>query len=269
VRTLERSVIAKTGNADSCEDGIVVTDHYAAVVDGATDKTGARYDGMAGGRFAMRILLDAIAGLPAELDADEAIGRLVDVLAQHIPADLAPENRPSAAATIYSASRREIWQVGDVGFWFDGVERSQPHKLVDRINAAMRAAVLTAELLRGTPVEELAESDPGREAILPLLTVQGVFANNADAGQLGYSVLDGREVVRSQVTIVPVPQGVAEIVIASDGYPELAPSLDEAERVLKALIAEDPLCIGPLAGTKGLRPGSASYDDRSYLRLEI
>jgi hypothetical protein len=269
VRTLERSIIAKSGNADVCEDGIVVTDHYAAVVDGATDKTGARYDGMAGGRFAMRIVVDVIAGLPDGLDVDDVIRRLTEALAQHIPADLAPENRPSAAATIYSVSRREIWQIGDVGFWFEGLERTQPHKLVDRINSQMRAAVLTAELLRGTPPEELSDRDPGRAAILPLLTVQGLFANNAEAGQLGYSVLDGREVLRSQVAIVPVPPNVAELVIASDGYPEMAPSLDEAERVLKALIAEDPLCIGPLAGTKGLRPGNTSYDDRSYLRLEI
>ena len=32
-------------------------------------------------------------------------------------------------------------------------------------------------------------------------------------------------------------------------------------------LAADPLCIGALRSTKGLGPGQASFDDRSYLRI--
>ena len=52
MRVVERFLAAKTGSdADpDCEDAIVVTDGLCAVIDGATDKTGRRIDGISGGR---------------------------------------------------------------------------------------------------------------------------------------------------------------------------------------------------------------------------
>ena len=59
----------------------------------------------------------------------------------------------------------------------------------------------------------------------------------------------------------------AEIVLASDGYPRLMPTLRESEKELECLLAEDPLCIGDNIATKGLKVGQKSFDDRSYIRL--
>ena len=59
-----------------------------------------------------------------------------------------------------------------------------------------------------------------------------------------------------------------EVVLATDGYPTPAPTLTQAEAELAALLARDPLRIEKAApGTKGRRPGHASYDDRAYVRL--
>ncbi|WP_338316492.1 hypothetical protein, partial [Streptomyces bohaiensis] len=110
-----------------------------------------------------------------------------------------------------------------------------------------------------------------RAAIMPLLTRQVRFAN-ADprqAGELAYGTLDGRRVPDGLIRVTTLPLGVHELIIGSDGYPELLGTLSESERNLKILLAEDPLCIGGLAGTKGVAPGNESYDDRSYLRLEL
>ena len=57
------------------------------------------------------------------------------------------------------------------------------------------------------------------------------------------------------------------VVLASDGYPRILPTLAASEEALAGLLAADPLCIGPLCGTKGVRPGNVSFDDRAYVRL--
>jgi hypothetical protein len=275
VDIIEQSITPKTGDADLCEDGIVVTDGFAAVVDGATDKSGLRYGGgsdkVTGGRHAMLVVAKTIAALDPIIEPLAAVAELVHALAETLPDGLAAGDRPAAVTTVYSAARREIWQIGDVGFWYRGLPETQPHKDVDALSAMMRSAVLTAELLDGASPEQLARAadDVGRAAILPLLTRQGVFANNLAAGRFAYAAIDGRPIPEQLITIVSVPVGITEIVLASDGYPVLAPTLADAESALKRLVAEDPLCIGPLVGTKGIRPGSTGFDDRSYLRIAI
>ncbi|MFF2652223.1 hypothetical protein [Streptomyces sp. NPDC058045] len=267
--TIECSVIPKSGDADLCEDGFTTGSHFAAVVDGATDKTGARFDGLTGGRFVMRTITDAIPSLSPDSDAQTAVTALTRAVAASLPEELPADIRPSASVTIYSALRREVWQVGDVGFWFKGLPHQQPRKEVDRINASMRAAVLKAELLRGTTEQELARTDPGRSAILPLLRRQSSFANNPKAGRLAHAVIDGRPVPGKLVTVRQVPDHITEVVLASDGYPAILPTLADAESHLDTLLAQDPLCMGELMGTKGVSPGNTGFDDRTYLRLAV
>jgi hypothetical protein len=266
---LEQSVVPKSGDASACEDGIVVTARFIAVIDGATDKTGRRFGDMTGGRYVMSRLRDLLPEVPSDADAWSAVRRLSEALDTDLGAGLAPEDRPGAAITVYSRARHEIWQVGDVGYWFHGLSPVPDRKEVDRVTVAMRGAVLRAELLRGTPADELAAADPGRQAIMPLLTRQTLFANNSAAGDLAYGVIDGRPVPRELVRVRSVPDGAREIVLASDGYPQILPSLAESESCLKEMMAADPLCIGPLAGTKAVAPGHLGYDDRAYVRFTV
>jgi glycerophosphoryl diester phosphodiesterase len=59
------------------------------------------------------------------------------------------------------------------------------------------------------------------------------------------------------------------IILASDGYPELFDTLEETERYLFQMLTKDPLCIHELRGTKGVRPGNQSFDDRSYISFRV
>jgi hypothetical protein len=264
-------VAAKTGKAEDCEDGIIVCDGFAAVIDGATDKTGRRYDGMTGGRYAMLACADAIRTLDLKADAESGISHLTATLAERLPQQLPPGGGPVAVATVFSEARREIWQIGDVGFWHHGLTARgmRPCKTVDRYAADIRAAVLRAELANGADPAALAQHDTGREAILSILTHQGIFSNNVGAGEWAYAALDGRPVQLELVTVHQIPSGVDTVVIASDGYPSILPTLASSEALLSRLLSEDPLCIDALRGTKGVVPGNVSYDDRAYLSIRI
>ncbi|NEC16422.1 hypothetical protein G3I34_29970 [Streptomyces sp. SID8014] len=269
MRIIECSVVAKTGNPEESQDGAIVTDDFAAVVDGATDKSGRTFDGVSGGRFAMTVVMEAIGRLNAEADCAQAVTALTAALAAALPDRLPPVERPGAVAVIYSAARRELWKIGDVGFWYAGLPHEQDQKPVDVVASAMRAAVIRAELISGTTVEELTKHDTGREAIMPLLRRQTLFANNPAAGDLAFAVLDGRTVPQELVTSTRVPSNVTELVLASDGYPEILRTLAESEKRVREMMAADPLCVDVLRGTKGLTLAGVGFDDRSYLRLEI
>lgn len=271
MKVVERSVVAKSGDPDTCEDALVVTDDYAAVIDGATDKTKARYEGRLGGRFAMEVCAETIADFPPDLEAAQAIKTLTDALAARLPGQLPPAQRPTAVVGIYSAARRELWRLGDVGFWHEGLAEGgdRPQKLVDHHAAGLRAAVLTAELRAGRTVEALRDDDCGRDAIMPLLLRQGVFTNSPEPDEWGHGAIDGTPVPGHYIEVRPVPESVHTLVLATDGYPRILPTLTESEQHLQKALAQDPLCIGPLRGTKGLAAGALSFDDRAYLRLAL
>ena len=61
----------------------------------------------------------------------------------------------------------------------------------------------------------------------------------------------------------------SEIVLASDGYPFLEPTLAASEAALLHLIAHDPQCIHDFIATKGLVAGNKSFDDRTYIRFRV
>lgn len=271
MKVMEEFVAAKTGNSEDCEDGIIVTNGFAAVIDGATDKTERRYQGLLGGRFAMLACVDAIRLLDPAADINTALALLSTTLAHRLPDGLGPRERPSAALAIYSEAGQEVWQIGDVSFWHPGLSEGdiRRHSTVERYATDFRVAVLQAELADGADPATLARDDPGREAIISLLTHQGVFCNNPGAGKWAYPAIDGRTVPRDLVTIYRLPPGVTELILATDGYPRILPTLEATEQFLAQLLAKDPLCMGPLRGTKALKPGNLSFDDRAYLGIAI
>jgi hypothetical protein len=172
---------------------------------------------------------------------------------------------------IYSPAHRAVWQIGDVRCWHRGLDEEAVNRksTVDTVATEVRVAVLRAELASGASPADLARDDPGRDAILGVLRHQSIFRNNAGAAQWAYSSIDGEAVPPELVRAYPVPPDVTELVLASDGYPRVQPTLEASELTLKELLAEDPLCIGRLRGTKGVKPGNQSFDDRAYLRLSV
>ena len=58
-----------------------------------------------------------------------------------------------------------------------------------------------------------------------------------------------------------------EVVLASDGYPFLKPTLAASEAALAEQIANDPQNIHSFIATKGIVEGNKSFDDRTYIRF--
>ncbi|MCR9129746.1 MAG: hypothetical protein NXI12_09500 [Alphaproteobacteria bacterium] len=258
---LEQVLRSKTGDDGGGEDRLLVTDSFAAVIDGATAKE-AGSGGPSPGALAADAVLEAVTRLDAGCDRTTAI-RSLDAAVAAIQ-DQAVE-RPTAVCALYSAARREVWRVGDVGVRI-GQRAFPARKHVDDVAAAFRSALLQAELLNGADRDDLAAHDPGRAAILGLLRQQGAFANRAEAGAYCYAVLDGTGRAAEFAETFQAEPG-DEVVLATDGYLSPAATLAAAETELKDSLAEDPLRIRNHAATKGVRPGSTSFDDRAYLRL--
>jgi hypothetical protein len=255
----------------SCEDVVVVTDHFAAVIDGGTDLSGRLYGGMPGGLFAARTIADEIRALEPDVGVDAFVARLAHGLRRAVTSvdgPLRPDTVwPYASVVCLSAARRQVWRVGDCHAVVDGA----PHhggKRVDDAAYAFRAAVTAALLARGTPIETVLADDPGTQASLPLYEIQQHLANRP--GPWGYGVVNGDPVPPELVDVLTLPDHAHEVVLASDGYPEILATLADSERRLRELLAEDPTATGPLWRVgKSLRPGHDSMDDRAWLRLAV
>lgn len=262
-------------SAAANEDRIVLTPHFASVVDGATAESDFLCEGRTTGQMAVRLIARAIADLPADADMMEATSLITNAIRDfYVAHDLLPmmtakpQCRFTASCVIFSARRREIWQIGDCPCLVDGRLFSNA-KPIDRINAEARAAFNELALLQGSSIDSLLLDDPGRAFIHPLLMRQALFQNNPSAGApYAYAAFDGFPVDPSMVPVHEVG-GARQIVLASDGYPRLLPSWRESEASLADILRSDPLCFRLHKTTKGLRPGLRSFDDRAYLRLAL
>lgn len=267
MRIVEQFVQGKLGEAALCEDGIAVTPHFAAVVDGSTSKVPGRH----GGREAMRIVCEALRTLAPDAGKREMLRHFTRALAAHnIPeAKSDAAYRLTCSAVVYSQARRTVWMVGDCQCRFDGATYTN-NKLVDAILTEVRCGVLRHLIASGYSQDELRRRDLGREFIADALRDQTNFQNDPNPGNpYRYAVLDGTPVDEELVREIPVPPGAGQLILASDGYPLVGDTLEESERELRRLLAADPLCMTANAATKGWREGNASFDDRCYLRLAL
>lgn len=269
MRILETYCVGKVSD-EANEDRIALGDGYAAVIDGATDKSGYRVEGRTGGSLVAdvlkRMVEDGDVLVPAMPFpefvrlATERVAAALD--AAGWPKDLPP---PCASLVVYSAWRREVWRVGDCHFSVRG-EASMGSKAIDELTSSMRAAVI--RLAEGGG-RDMSGRDPGREVIMPLLQAQGLHANNADS-PVGYAVIDGRSVPASLLERpVEVSEG-EEVLLASDGFDFLGPTLAETQAAQERSYRLDPMRIGLPGGrasTKGIVPGAVRHDDQTYVKL--
>ena len=82
-------------------------------------------------------------------------------------------------------------------------------------------------------------------------------------------MLDGFFSDYQHVQIVNLPDTPTEVVLASDGYPQLHPTLEETEEALALQLRHDPLMVSTCRATKPLIAGNLSFDDRSFLRILV
>ena len=268
----------KYGEPARCEDA-VVTGSVFAVVDGATDQSGVRFelDGeiVTGGRFVARTVVATLEDIDPCLSHREmadavtaAVGRAVQSQHPSLPAN----HRPSASLVVFNPVRDEIWWAGDCRFAVRlpaVIAEPATGKYIDVLNGDMRAAVHEALKASGAAWVPLpGDTDPARAAIQPLLSLQAALQNTT--GRFGFGVINGYPIPDQHLHRYDV-SNASEVVLASDGYPvlQIAGGLERqrAEEHLAALLAADPLCTRQLVGTHAFRAPLLSYDDRSWLQL--
>lgn len=349
MRVIEQYCRGKRPDQSLNEDGLAITDGFAAVVDGVTSKSIRHLWRPSGGVVAKNLALETIAALPASAtmrQAQHAIdarfrrayreyrGPYDDpyTIFEHEPIE-----RLQANAVVYSAARREIWLFGDCQAMVNG-EQIPTMKQVDVLLGELRAfttlalrrqdsgqtrhqpvfgagatvrntsiscddsgsngdpsvfadaavAADSADTVASTdsadavaptnaadaavsanPADSAAPTDaadPARAMIMPFLRLQSQFANVR--GPYGYFVFDGFTDSAYPIRTVTVRPG-DEVVLASDGFPLLKPTLADSEAALQRLKIKDPALVSEYRSTKGFTPGYDSFDDRTYLRFVV
>lgn len=265
---VEEFVQGKNKDEKFCEDGIFISSDFLAVIDGATAKSESEYDGKKSGRIAMEVIKKSLAVLPKDITAYEAIKIISDDISKICTSYGIVNNleRPTASIVIYSHYRQEIWVLGDCQVMIDG-EIVKNDKKIDSLLSEVRSCYLYSEILNGVSINELMIKDTGREFILPMLKRQWIFQNSKEDNEYAYGVVDGLEVLEKFIKIIDVSKA-KQIVLASDGYPQLFSTLKETESYLNYVIQKDPLCFITNKSTKGIMKDNLSFDDRAYLNFK-
>ena len=294
MKIIESSIIGKKSQ-EACEDGMVITDDFIAVIDGSTSKTPKHLNpDMKNGRYAMMLISEYIREeLKADASVDDFCQGVTAFIYNKVYEKLGveerlkehPEERLTASAILYSRTRNEVWMVGDCQAIIAGklYENGKPYE--EKI-ARKRVELIEQGL---SPAE-------ARKQIEPLLIKAMLSGQNQT-----YTVIDGFPIYREGVKVVSVsdsssvqdsvsssdscsgqdpvscsgsasasdtiPSSSSEIVLASDGYPFLKPTLAASEAALAEQIANDPQNIHSFIATKGIVEGNKSFDDRTYIRF--
>ena len=294
MKIIESSIIGKK-SPEACEDGMVVTDDFIAVIDGSTSKTPKHLNpDMKNGRYAMMLISEYIREeLKSEASVDDFCQGVTAYIYNKVYEKLGveerlkehPEERLTASAILYSRTRNEVWMVGDCQAIIDGklYENGKPY---EQEIARKRVELIEQGL---SPAE-------ARKQIEPLLIEAMLSGQNQT-----YTVIDGFPIYREGVKVVSlsdsssvqdsvsssdscsvqdpvscpgsasasdtIPSSSSEIVLASDGYPFLKPTLAASETALAEQIANDPQNIHSFIATKGIVEGNKSFDDRTYIRF--
>ncbi len=265
---IEQNLIGKH-SAEDCEDGIVITEDFVAVIDGSTSKSQRRWrPDMKNGRWAMILISDILHRLPADTTLDDFCDQATTLIhkqyhfAEQVTPDIPPQYRICASAVIYSQWWHEVWMIGDCQCMIDGqlYENGKPYE--ERL-ARQRAAVFEESYHRYSDMIEDGElvHDYARDEIIPNL-IKAIQEEN-----ITYAVIDGYTIYKKGVKVINIKNRVTEIVLASDGYPFLKPTLKDSELALGVQMQRDPYNVKTFLATKGKMRGNLSFDDRAYVRF--
>ena len=277
MQLVEQSIIAKNPKK-KCEDGIVVTKDYIAVIDGSTSKTDRRFSFFrSNGRYCMQLISQYIRHAKGNQTCTQFCNGVTRAIARHYSkrdwSRLAahPEERLTASAIVYSRLNREIWMIGDCQCLItslsvaDGKPAAEAQyydnpKPYEQELAEQRAAII---IQSPEPKERFLEHDTAREAIIPRMLETMQQQNKT------YAVIDGFPIPPQCVRVITLDFQPWEVVLASDGYPFLEPTLQASEERLEWQRQNDPLNIGQFKATKAFAAGFNSFDDRAYIRFRV
>lgn len=272
-RVNEDFLLGKEKNITLCEDGFVVTEDYAVMIDGAGTPSKMDFKGKKGGRYIMEIIREAIYDIEGDLDylsfLEEISKKIIENYKKNNVYDILKKNvniRPMASMVVYSRNKHQLWFYGDCKALVNGIQYENP-KYIDTVMYEARKMVLEGELLKGKPLGEIISEDKGREYITELLNYQRLFLHARNGSKLAFSMVDGFDFRTEDIKVVNLPKKVDYIILATDGYSVLKPTLEETEEVLKKQLKEDPLAIDQLTGFKTCCKNLNSIDDRAFLKL--
>lgn len=264
MKIIEQLIKGKSVDQALCEDRLLITDDFIAVVDGVTAKSSQTFNGKSGGIAAAEVICNAIENFPLDISVENATQLLTEAVAGLYSKG---EEKGSAAAgvIILSLFRNEIWSIGDCQCIING-EKHLHEKEIDLLISQRRADFIKNAIENGATEEDFLKNDTGREYILPAIKEQQKHANTL--GELGYAVINGTPIPQELIVVYKVKQGDA-IVLASDGYPFLCDTLEESEYLLEKELSQNPLCYKNYKSTKGIKDGNLSFDDRTYIKIII
>lgn len=274
-KVIEKFRMGKQNNQNLCEDEYVITDSFVGVIDGATNKSDMKINGLTPGKFIAEIIRDSLLTCPKDYEIDQIIEyvnrNIVKEYKKHnIYEEIIQKKTdiPNAAMVLYSTHFNKVWIIGDCQCLIDGELYDNP-KEIDNVAAATRALYISLEIANGKDISEFKRRDTGREYILPLLQKQSYFMNYKDDSPFSFSAITGFDIAFNKTREINIPPKAKYIVLASDGYPFLESALGDTERILKEIIEKDPLCYKTFQSTKGIKNGNNSFDDRTYIRLAL
>ena len=213
----------------------------------------------------MEIISKYIRKMPKDITCHDFCLGVTKAIAKHYPHSQLnrlrehPEDRLTASCVLFSRLRREIWMIGDCQCLIGSDYYDNP-KPCEQELAEQRAAIIRASQL---PQESFLSNDTARAAIIPHM-LETMKQQNVT-----YSVIDGFPIPEQCIRVFTLDFQPWEIVLASDGYPFLEPTLSASEARLAHQKATDPLNIGEFKATKAFVQGNNSFDDRSYVRFKV
>jgi hypothetical protein len=275
MKIIQQYINSKTGDMSLCEDSIVTTDNFIAIVDGATSRSKIKYSGKTNGKVASELVAKTISELPGDTSAGEAFLKCSEAIADFYKHEnlyehmiSTPADRCAASVLIFSSHFQELWFIGDCQALVNN-ELINNVKKVDTLFEELRSFYIEWELRNGKTIEELRKNDTGRDAVIPFIDRQQVFQNIEEDVNFAFTTIDGFFKDTSSIKKIPISDNSGDIVIASDGYPKIFSTLDETENYLEEIIKKDPLCFREFKAVKGVTDNNVSYDDRSYVRFSL
>jgi hypothetical protein len=249
-----------------CEDRVVITSHFAAVIDGATSSAPLA-SGKPGGIVAAEAIAAVIHTMPAHITAKDFIKQATQAVF-NATGDWPDEskNRPCAAVAVYSAHHQEIWRVCDCHIRLDETVHDGEIE-AGRIPYTYRSAIVRAKIALGQTTIEAEQQHPvHQQPFWPFVEVQNIFTNHP-TDPMGFGAINGLNVPEKFIEVFST-KGVKSIVLCSDGFFSPAPTLQDALKELERLRTEDPLLCYHVNGSRPFPIGGKYFDDVSYIRLE-
>lgn len=252
----------KYDNEELNEDGLYIEDNFIVVVDGATSVLKNQNPaGKKGGRLARELVLNYFETCDYRKKAHQVFDELAALFVER---QKQYDEKLKASVCVYSKYYKELWTVGDCQIMLDG-EVQDTHLKVDTTMAELRSFIINSLIIQGKYTEEeLLLNDVSKDIVFDLIAEYQSALENTSS-DYAYTVLNGYDlVVNPNIRSL---KDEKEIIIASDGYPELKRTLHESELRLSQINDSDPLCFRENKQAKGMQPGMISFDDRTYVKF--